>query len=103
MKRYVICTNGIRVGFMDVDYVCAPHIVGATISYFEVDPAFRGRGLGLFIFNTGLGLLEAGTYPVQLFVDDDNPAAQRIYERAGFKVVGEVQNLRQIRMEQRYD
>ena len=55
-----------------------------------VDPACRGYGVGSALFNAmdrraaGLGFRVAG-----LLVDFDNPSAEKLYERLGFRTVGE--------------
>jgi ribosomal protein S18 acetylase RimI-like enzyme len=53
---------------------------------FYLEPAFRGRGLGLKI----LGMIEdegrrMGAQAIELLVEDDNVEAQGLYKKAGFK------------------
>ena len=50
-----------------------------------VDPAYQGRGLGGPVTRLGLAHLAAlGLDEVELYVDGDNTAARRTYERLGF-------------------
>lgn len=50
-----------------------------------VDPAAQGLGLGSVLLAAGLHLLaDRGCREVLLYVDDDNTAAMRLYERDGF-------------------
>ncbi len=50
-----------------------------------VDPAHQGRGLGGPVTRLGLAhLARAGLREVELYVDGDNTAARRTYERLGF-------------------
>ena len=50
-----------------------------------VDPAYQGRGLGTPVTRLGLAhLARLGLARVELYVDGDNTAARRTYERLGF-------------------
>ena len=65
-------TDGVRDGTGEV------YVVG-------VDPAYQGRGLGGPVTRLGLAHLAAlGLGEVELYVDGDNTAARRTYERLGF-------------------
>ena len=63
------------------------------IATFAVDAAMRGQGVGDAIFN---GLLaectSRGAHMVFLEVRQSNLAAQRLYKRFGFEVVGQRRN-----------
>ncbi|WP_171176200.1 GNAT family N-acetyltransferase [Ruegeria sp. HKCCD8929] len=55
-----------------------------------VDTAARGRGVGTALFDAVCAEAEArGMREVQLDVIDTNPRARALYERVGFKVIGE--------------
>ena len=65
-------TDGVRHGTGEV------YVVG-------VDPGHQGRGLGGPVTRLGLAhLARAGLREVELYVDGDNTAARRTYERLGF-------------------
>jgi mycothiol synthase len=56
------------------------------IHMMGIMPAFRGRGLGKYILWSGLKHLAGkGIHSVELTMDNENPAARSLYERAGFK------------------
>jgi ribosomal protein S18 acetylase RimI-like enzyme len=60
------------------------------VSNVAVYPQFRGRGIGsLLIDRAREEAVRAGASVVVLDVETDNPAAQRLYERLGFRVTGE--------------
>jgi len=64
--------NGVREGLGEV------YVVG-------VDPSHQGRGLGGPVTRLGLAhLARLGLSEVELYVDGDNTAARRTYERLGF-------------------
>ena len=49
-----------------------------------VDPAHQGAGLGRALLDAGLAHLATRVRDVVLYVDGDNAAALRVYERSGF-------------------
>jgi GNAT superfamily N-acetyltransferase len=53
-----------------------------------VDPAARGRGLGLEVVRAVLGAASHAGAPVALYVREDRPAARAMYRRAGFRTHG---------------
>ncbi len=60
------------------------------ISNVAVFPGHRGRGIGEKLIAAALDEAgRAGSRSVVLDVETDNPDAQRLYERLGFRVVGE--------------
>lgn len=79
-----------RFGKMDMKW---PDETQSGEFYFDsvaVDPAYRGYGLGSALFNAmteravSLGYRTAG-----LLVDYDNPSAERLYVRLGFREAGD--------------
>ena len=61
----------------------------AEILSIAIDPAYRGRGLSRNLLLTHLGHLAGkGARTIFLEVEENNAPARRLYERAGFSVVG---------------
>jgi [ribosomal protein S18]-alanine N-acetyltransferase len=61
----------------------------AEILSVAIDSAYRGRGLSRDLLLTHLGHLAArGARSIFLEVEENNHPARRLYERAGFIVVG---------------
>ncbi len=61
----------------------------AEILSIAIDPRFRGRGLSPNLLLTHLGHLAGrGVRTIFLEVEENNEPALRLYERAGFVVVG---------------
>ncbi len=61
----------------------------AEILSVAVDPAYRGRGLSGSLLLTHLGHLAGqGGRTIFLEVEENNQPARRLYERAGFTLVG---------------
>ncbi|MFZ5716608.1 MAG: ribosomal protein S18-alanine N-acetyltransferase [Bradyrhizobium sp.] len=61
----------------------------AEILSIAVDAAYRGRGLSRTLLMTHLGHLAGrGIRTIFLEVEENNQPARRLYERAGFTVVG---------------
>ncbi|MDX3969511.1 MAG: ribosomal protein S18-alanine N-acetyltransferase [Bradyrhizobium sp.] len=61
----------------------------AEILSIAVDGAYRGRGLSRTLLMTHLGHLAGrGVRTIFLEVEENNQPARRLYERAGFVVVG---------------
>lgn len=57
---------------------------GAELVYLGVAPRGRGRGLGAALLRYGIAAAAPFGGAVSLAVDRDNPAARRLYRRAGF-------------------
>lgn len=65
----------------------------SEILTFAVEPKRRGAGLGRRLLDAHLENLErGGARLVFLEVGEDNAAAIKLYERAGFKVIGRREN-----------
>lgn len=61
----------------------------AEILSIAIDAGYRGRGLSRKLLLTHLGYLAAkGVRTISLEVEENNAPARRLYERAGFAVVG---------------
>ena len=61
----------------------------AEILSIAIDPRFRGQGLSLSLLLTHLGHLAGrGVRTIFLEVEESNRPALRLYERAGFLLVG---------------
>ncbi|MBI5262894.1 MAG: ribosomal protein S18-alanine N-acetyltransferase [Bradyrhizobium sp.] len=61
----------------------------AEILSIAIDPAYRGRGLSRNLLMTHLGHLAGrGVRTIFLEVEENNQPARRLYEWAGFTVVG---------------
>ena len=61
----------------------------AEILSIAIDPSYRGRGLARDLLLTHLGHLAGrGVRTIFLEVEENNQPARRLYERAGFAVVG---------------
>jgi ribosomal-protein-alanine N-acetyltransferase len=61
----------------------------AEILSIAVDPRYRGRGFSRELLLTHLGHLAGrGVRTIFLEVEENNQPARRLYERAGFTVVG---------------
>ena len=61
------------------------------IANFAVVPSMRGQGIGSAFLQRQIQLArEKGQKQCSLYVASSNPNAQRLYERLGFQVIGEV-------------
>ncbi len=61
--------------------------VAGEVYVLGIDPSTQGSGLGRILLRTGLAYLRTrGCSVVDLYVEADNIAARRLYEREGFEV-----------------
>jgi len=76
---YIFATNE------GIDYMSLRGPAG-IIQDIVVDPAHRGRGIGAMLLDAAIGVLrEHGAPRVVLSTADRNEAAQRLFEKAGFR------------------
>jgi RimJ/RimL family protein N-acetyltransferase len=88
-EKYIFEVNNEAVGMAKL----APythrmsHIV--YVGAIAIHPAFAGRGYGLQLLQEITVWAKANGYSrLELDVDDDNPRAKKLYEKAGFEVEG---------------
>jgi ribosomal protein S18 acetylase RimI-like enzyme len=80
----IITVGGRDVGFVHVEETRG----GIRLAQIHVEPSYRSRGIGTKLIKDLLHDARAKTKPVSLSVVKHNPA-QTLYERLGFKVIGE--------------
>jgi ribosomal protein S18 acetylase RimI-like enzyme len=67
----------------------------AEITSLWVDPGARGQGVGDSLMSTAFDWASSERRSeILLWVTEDNPHAQRLYERQGFRRTGDVQQVR---------
>jgi GNAT superfamily N-acetyltransferase len=92
--RFVAETDGRVVG-MAAGGESLSDSGSAALTSMWVDPGSRGRGTGGSLVRTVLEWARgAGFGKVLLWVTEDNPSAERLYERNGFTRTGESQPVR---------
>lgn len=65
----------------------------ATIYSFAVDDAYKNQGIGGNLLKESINeLTENNVWNILLFVNINNHSALHLYEKYGFKVIGEVEN-----------
>jgi len=82
---YVICLDGRRVGRLRL--VRTEHHI--EIAGIQIDPARQGLGIGTTVIRHVLAEACATGRPVELDVHKNNPNAERLYARLGFKRLGQ--------------
>lgn len=86
-ETYIARVSGERVGFV---VLC---LTGAFVGYLQsiyVAPSWRGRGVGSALIDFSEQRIFAVSPNVFLCVSSFNPAARRLYERAGYTLIGEL-------------
>ena len=87
-EAYVVAVDGERVGFV-VLWMAGPF--SGYLQSLGLTPGWRGRGLGMAV----LALVEERVFATSpnVFVcaSSFNPVARRLYERAGYTLVGELE------------
>lgn len=77
-----------RTGLLGFHWTKRHDATTGEVYVLGVHPGAAGRGLGRTLLDAGLRhLAETGSSRVILYVDADNEAAVRLYERSGFAVV----------------
>jgi GNAT superfamily N-acetyltransferase len=66
-----------------------PHEPHWYLPFIGVDPAAQGRGLGSALMQAALADVDASGLPA--YLESTNPRNVPLYERFGFRVVGEIQ------------
>ena len=82
---YVIMADGTRVGRLRVVRSKDRHMVGGI----QILPGHRGRGIGTAVLTRLLDEAFGNGLPLDLDVSKDNPEAERLYARLGFRRTGE--------------
>lgn len=86
-ETYIARMSGERVGFV---VLC---LTGAFVGYLQsicVTPSWRGRGVGKALIDFSEKRIFAVSPNVFLCVSSFNHAARRLYERAGYTLIGEL-------------
>jgi ribosomal protein S18 acetylase RimI-like enzyme len=65
------------------------------IAGLQILPEHQNRGIGTAVINSVLERATRAGIPVDLEVESDNPGARRLYERLGFRAVGDPAENRQ--------
>lgn len=97
--RFVAELDGQVVGWAAVCQVSARAVYAGVVEHsVYVDPAARGRGIGLALLHTLLASTDAaGIWTVQSAVFPDNTASLRLHQRASFRVIGTRERISQRR------
>ncbi len=65
----------------------------------QIAPSYQGRGLGSEVVRDLAAEAHAAKVPLELGVEHDNPRARSLYERLGFRAVGETQDEVRMRLD----
>ena len=97
--RFVAELDGRVAGWAAVSQVSARAVYAGVVEHsVYVDPAARGRGVGLALLRALLASTDAaGIWTVQSAVFPDNAASLRLHHRAGFRVIGTRERISQRR------
>lgn len=97
--RFVAELDGAVVGWAAVSCVSARAVYAGVVEHsVYVDPAARGRGVGLALLNALLASTDAaGIWTVQSAIFPDNTVSLRLHQRAGFRVIGTRERISQRR------
>lgn len=88
--RFVAEVGGVVAGWAAVCQVSTRAVYAGVVEHsVYVDPAARGRGVGLALLRALLASTDAaGIWTVQSAVFPDNAASLRLHQRAGFRIIG---------------
>ncbi len=89
LERYVARADGALAGFLVLD------LQGSFVGYLRtvcVAPEFRNRGIGTSLIHFAEDRIFRDHPNVFMLVSSFNPAAQRLYDRLGYQVVGELKD-----------
>lgn len=91
-EMYVALADGVCAGFFYVIPRGAFHAF-PYLHLVAVAEAYRGKGIGKLLLDRAEELAFAMANKLFLVVADFNPAAERFYERNGYRRVGEIPGL----------
>ena len=57
------------------------------IRHVEVEPSYRGKGIGTKLMEHIISHLKPKKLPIQLYVDPTNTPAVNLYKKLGFKLI----------------
>lgn len=92
----IITVNDRDAGFLQVE----ENADGITLAQIHIEAPYRSRGIGTRLIQDLLSASQAKLKPVSLSVVKHNPA-QALYERLGFKIVGQDETKLHMRYEHR--
>jgi ribosomal protein S18 acetylase RimI-like enzyme len=82
--------NRLPVGQVWIDLTTKRRNSIGVISALRVIPVLQGLGIGTRLIRAAEHLMEArGLTASEIGVEKDNPRAQRLYERLGYRIVGD--------------
>lgn len=86
-QDYILCDRDWPIGWFGVNGLQATD-KKAYLKIAVLLPEYQGKGIGSsFLSDLLVELKAAGYSAVGLFVDCDNPQAQRCYQKCGFEIV----------------
>lgn len=91
-QGYILCDHKQPIGWLAVNGLQSTD-KKAYLKIAVLLPEYQGKGIGsAFISHLLMDLKVAGYSTVGLFVDCDNPRAQRCYQKCGFEIVGALES-----------
>ncbi|GIJ48902.1 phosphinothricin N-acetyltransferase [Virgisporangium aliadipatigenens] len=88
--RFVAHDNGSVLGWVAVTPVSARAVYAGVVEHsIYVDPAARGRGVGLLLMERLIASTEAaGIWTIQSGIFPENAVSLALHQKVGFRVVG---------------